>query len=484
MDPMERVPLSSEEEEFQISNFAPSRQARLQRITAKALRRVWDAVWSIAILLLPSFLRTGSKTNTLSELNTSTNFLNGLRGLASFTVYMEHFITPIYPELLTGYGQSTSSSIMQLPYLRLVYSGSAMVSIFFITSGFVLSKKAFAHNAAGDYEKTFHVLSSSLFKRGFRLFIPTIIATFLIMLACRAHLYEDPLLKQFHTRRPVRFEHWLGQIWDWLAFVNSFVLNPLHFWPVDTSHYGAHLWTISVMFNCSIYLYATIVGLSRLSSRSFLVVAAILIIYNLCANREALGLSYFGMLLAHIGAKSQSLETKSSSGKFPKTKVLAAAAILLGLYLISYPIESHGQAFGYLDTWFEIPPLIYYSIGGMATMTGLLYQPLFQKILNGSLPVYLGKISLSLWIVHEPLLQTFGWKFIHTALNAPEMQQQSVVIRYLAVLCSWLVLTTIVILVADLFWRCVEVPCQQFTDWLQWKLFMPLEIQHMRLEVV
>lgn len=95
-------------------------------------------------------------------------------------------------------------------------------------------------------------------------------------------------------------------------------------------------------------------------------------------------------------------------------------------------------------------------------MSGLLHQPLFQKILSSGLPVYLGKISLSLWIVYEPLLQMFGWKFVFTAFNASETQKQSVVFRYLAVLCSWLVLTTVMVLVADLFWRCVEVPCRYF----------------------
>lgn len=85
-----------------------------------------------------------------------------------------------------------------------------MVAIFFIVSGFVLSKKTFAQSAAGEYEQTFHLLASSLFKRGFILFIPTTIATFLIMLACRAHLYKDPLLEEFHTRRPVRLDNGLS----------------------------------------------------------------------------------------------------------------------------------------------------------------------------------------------------------------------------------------------------------------------------------
>lgn len=480
---MERVPLASEEEFF-ISNNAPSNRTRLHRTATKAWRRLWNAVWTITLLLLPSFLRNNPKNTTLSAPKTSTEFLNGLRGLASFTVYMGHLITPLCPELLAGYGQLTSSNIMQLPFARLLYSGTAMVAIFFIVSGFVLSKKAFAHCAAGEYQQTFHVLASSLFKRGFRLFIPTTIATFLIMLACRAHLFEDPLLEEFHTRRPIRLESWLEQIWDWLAFVNSFVLNPLHFWPVDTSHYGAHLWTISILYSCSIYLFATIIGLSRLSPRSFTVVAAILIIYNLCANREPLGLTYFGMMLAHIRSRPRPLQMKSSSGMFSKLEVLAAAATILGLYLASYPVESQGVAFGYLDSWFDIRPLTYYSVGGMATMSGLLYQPLFQKVFSSGLPVYLGKISLSLWIIHEPLLQLFGWKFVFGAFNAPEMHQQPAVFRYMAVLCSWLVLTTVMILVADLFWRCVEVPCRDFTDWLHWRLFTPLEIKHVSLEVV
>lgn len=73
-----------------------------------------------------------------------TSYLDGLRGLAPFIVFAHHDTCEyIYP-YVAYHGVSADkvpSSPLQLPFVRVVYAGRPMVHIFFVISGFVLSKK-------------------------------------------------------------------------------------------------------------------------------------------------------------------------------------------------------------------------------------------------------------------------------------------------------------------------------------------------------
>jgi peptidoglycan/LPS O-acetylase OafA/YrhL len=93
-------------------------------------------------------------------------FWDRLKGLAGFAVYMEHFITPLHPEFLRGYGQDDTTSLLQLPFIRLAYAGTSMVATFFVISGFVLSKASIDLIKEGRREEAFDKLAASIFKRG------------------------------------------------------------------------------------------------------------------------------------------------------------------------------------------------------------------------------------------------------------------------------------------------------------------------------
>ncbi|KAH8682056.1 acyltransferase family-domain-containing protein [Xylariales sp. PMI_506] len=422
--------------------------------------------------LQDSFLQPNSAWTTPTRPN-QTQFINGLRGVAAFAVYLEHFVTPLWPGLLKQYGaESSSNSVLQLPFIRLAYGGSAMVAVFFIISGFVLSTSAIRLSRESNYEQAYLALARSIFQRGFNLYLPSIICTFLVMIACRASLYRDPLLTQLGTRHPILLPSLREQIIDWIDFTNQFMLNPLTFWPMEpSSTYGGHLWTISILFSCSLYLFMTLPVIGQLRPRfAVLVVAALLIIYNLNNGRRPLALTYFGMLLALLSqSPPQTALLLSRKGRVV-AQLLASFATLLGMYLCSYPMHGYGRRLGYFDLWIDIDLLTYYSVGAMALTSGLLHQPLFQKPLCWTVPLYLGKICFSLWIVHEPLLQIFGWKTFYSIEHSDFMKEKAEVLRCLILLASWLGYTLITIIIADIFWKCVEMPCKEFTVWLSDKI--------------
>ena len=131
----------------------------------------------LLLFFLPSFITnswSGKKTRT-SKLP-PTAYLNGLRGIAAFCVWCQHFLTDYYQgEPLWGYSSRPEDIwVTQLPFIRLIYSGSFMVAIFFILSGFVLSHKPLQYVRSHEDSALLNNLASSVFRRGPRLFLPII----------------------------------------------------------------------------------------------------------------------------------------------------------------------------------------------------------------------------------------------------------------------------------------------------------------------
>ena len=84
-----------------------------------------------------------------------TSYLDGLRGLASLIVFVHHYTCEYVYPYVAYYGVSNErvpSSPVQLPFVRVIYAGRPMVHIFFVISGFVLSKKPLELARANDYD--------------------------------------------------------------------------------------------------------------------------------------------------------------------------------------------------------------------------------------------------------------------------------------------------------------------------------------------
>jgi hypothetical protein len=87
--------------------------------------------------LIPSFLACPSpKTETTIR---PTAWLDGLRGWASLIVFSFHFIHAYHKWHSLGYGFEDNWLLVELPFIRLFYSGEAMVYVFFIVSGYSLA---------------------------------------------------------------------------------------------------------------------------------------------------------------------------------------------------------------------------------------------------------------------------------------------------------------------------------------------------------
>lgn len=109
-----------------------------------------------------------------------TAYLDGLRGLASLSVCLFHYTCNFAPRLEAPYGVSedkSHSSPLQLPFIRAFINGPPWVHVFFVISGFVLSLKPLRLARAHNYAELRTTLSSSVFRRGLRLYLPCVAST-------------------------------------------------------------------------------------------------------------------------------------------------------------------------------------------------------------------------------------------------------------------------------------------------------------------
>ena len=131
--------------------------------------------------ITPSFLTKGAPS-----IDRPTDFLDGMRGFASFIVFVWHCVYPIYanPELgfWSNQGRANDHYFTQLPIIRLVYSGHVCMLLFFVISGFSISLKPLRLAREGAHEALFAALASAVLRRTSRLYLPCIAITFMVFL--------------------------------------------------------------------------------------------------------------------------------------------------------------------------------------------------------------------------------------------------------------------------------------------------------------
>lgn len=469
---------------------------------------IWPSSWKGHLLLrslVPSFIADviWSDHRPAWKLH-PTSYLDGLRGIASMIVFLCHYTENNHRILTPSYGLNpdhSPSSWIQLPFLRIIFSGRPMVHIFFVISGFVLSYKPVKMIHARNLEKCYGVLASSAFRRPIRLLGPCVVSTFIIMLLIQSgHLY---------TPTPTFAE----QFWNWKDDVFHRVTWP---WGWDTDFrpaFDVHLWTIPIEFAHSMLLFLVILTLSR--TRQLLRRCAVvgIMAYSLCSGKWAAFEFMAGLFLAEChaiqgahggGAKLwESSSTTDFLGSYmtlpgPKPRAwmgglargaMHAGIIVAALFVGGWPNEEAENTPGirYLNAltpepfatmdplapqkyWFALAAcLAVWSCGELRPA---------RRFLEGGFAQYCGRVSYAVYICHGPVLDslqeyvigTFGQPSVGDA-EMPDFVPgrpptgvrafagwQTPGQRTLAWFMGLVFLAPAVVWVADVFWRGVDNP--------------------------
>jgi len=420
-----------------------------------------------------------------------TSYLDGLRGIASILVFFCHYTEDNYASLTRPYGihEDVPSGWIQLPFVRIIFSGRPMVHIFFVISGFVLSYKPIKAIHARDLDKCYNALASSTFRRAFRLFGPCIVSSFIIMCMCQMGFIYFPR------------ESWSDQLWNWKSVVFHQITWPWA-WDKDLMPgYDIHLWTIPIEFAHSMLLFMVILMLSRVRLRIRQAMNFGLIVYCLACGKWAAFEFLAGLFLAEVHVlKSQQAGKDWESAEildYPQKRTLKSmvkpmfhlSLVAVGLFIGGWPnheadktpgirwfLEQTPMPFAKLDHL--APQKFWFGLSAVLTVWSVGEVQFLKRLFESPLAQYCGRVSYAVYICHGPVLgyfqkSVFGSAFVPatgepgTEGFKPEVVASGIkgffgmdnttqkTMGWFVGLC---VLGPMVIWVADVFWRAVDNP--------------------------
>lgn len=455
----------------------------------------------VGILLLPSFLHDTAReriplgvTNhphhyePMTESRRDTAFLDGMRGLAAFCVFLEHFFLPFWSTIFFAYGGDKDATILQLPVIRLLSSGSPMVCIFFVISGTALTLKPAQLIQRGEWDSLYRAMESMIFRRGVRLFAPSLLASFVLMIAAHLHLCDVQSAVDWEGPAVIKDEFWLKQpqyvssLWqqigEWLDFVIAKVLIPSTWRGTTTGRdygdlthvdYGSQLWTVAVEYWASILLFAALVGTARLRAVYRIPLFTILSGFSLWVSRWDMALFLYGSMLTNTSAFQTEMSAKTRTILQDLSFVLL---LCLGLHLASAPElgSSSTPGFVWLST-IASNPRVWQSIGGALIVTAVANMRALRRIFSCSFLLYLGRISYALYVVHIPLLVTMGWRLVPAMWRLTG--RESWMGYFVGIGASLVIVVALLVWAADLYCRFVDEPCTAFARRLETYLRIP-----------
>ncbi|KAI1409504.1 acyltransferase family-domain-containing protein [Hypoxylon sp. FL1857] len=433
------------------------------------------AFWQCLAFMRPSFLgkrspasETSEKTSAPSRKPHSTEYLDGVRGVASLIVFILHWTHIPYPSVNSGWGYKDNTSFWLLPFIRIIYSGAAMVSVFFVVSGFVLSHRFIQRMHRREYTELFSGLTSLTFRRAIRLFLPAFASSTMAFICACLGIINVPSKVD---GKP--FEHSLSSYLEYLDMES----NPWD-WTADFSgFYNPQLWSIAVEFRGSMVVFLLLVGLAKTRTAVRLAVEGVIMAHCFGHKRWDVALFIAGMMLAE-------LEVLLKKPQRPSARKLVNALLILtmifGLFLCGYPRDHNTQTPGYIWTKYVWPFTAYrrrfwLAIGAMLFVGPMAFLPSVQSVFLTRPARYLGRISFALYLVHGLGNRTIGKWLLNTcwALIGEE--------GFWPYAISFTISTTlyfpIVIWASDMFWRGVDVPSTNFARWLEKRCAAPEDIR-------
>lgn len=459
--------------------------SRVSSLTSLALRT--------GIFLLPSFLHPrASRERLRGDKLGPTAYLDGMRGLAALFVFFCHYFYTSFV-ISEGWGRNNAHyEFWRLPLVRLLFSGPSMVCIFFVISGYALSLKPLKQIRSRSWDSFSNTMGSFIFRRAFRLFLPTAASTFMVLCLLQLGVYEETrdfandraYIRNVVEHHPVLEENFRAQFKHWRGEMFNF----LHFWGWEkfggSTGYDVHLWTIPVEYRCSMVLFLVLVGFSRLRTGPRLAGVAVMAWFCLYNDRWEPLLFLMGMGLAELDiirdAHSPPQNTTPSPllpfEEAPTQKRCcrpSTAWVFLSipaLYLLSEPDAGPEGVYGWeylgslIPEYFSEKYRFWQMVGAVWFVFCAGRSPQWQRFFNTPVIQYLGRISFAMYLMHGPVTHTAGYMIQRWAWSITGIEGDAFTLGF--ILAS-LFNIPLVLWVADIFSRAVDAPTVKFTRWLE-----------------
>jgi peptidoglycan/LPS O-acetylase OafA/YrhL len=323
-----------------------------------------------------------------------TAYLDGIRGTAAFLVLLHHFLLAFYPAFYTGAMDASNSGGRDVRYgqsiLSFLTNGNYCVCIFYVLSGFVLSRKYFGSRRMEE-------VISGAHRRFLRLYIPV---AFTLILACgmmKARLFLNGPVSVFtHSEWWLgamwRFPHPVAKLWDCLKFGAMFL---------GDSSFDTSLSTMTPEFFGSLFVFAFLAFThhTRRKAQSL----ALVFIFCKLTSQPILACFVFGISL-NFFEQGASLFNKGT--KTGLVLVLLPLSLVLGSYPttgnISGTIFTHaGHFIMRWGNWFH-------AIGAFFFILCFVLSKRLQQFFSSGVFRFLGSISFSIYLLHPLVIGSLG----------------------------------------------------------------------------
>jgi len=315
--------------------------------------------------------------------------LEAIRGIAALVVVLHHLAHAFWP----GFLESRS------PFVS-AFDGSFAVTIFFVLSGVVLSM-AFFEAPARD------VLAAAAIRRYFRLTPPILVS---VLLACLLLYLGAFANKETANALGQSADHWLRRSYAVApnfsdAFREGTYRTYLDF---NRAHsYNTVLWTMNVEFFGSMFVFAFLALAGSLRRRA--------LVYMIVGAALFFGWRYTLNFLVGIALCDYYVQSRRVPFPIAMGQVAGAILLVTGLFV--------GSALpGWFGRWvgvdFAAHRMDCQTLGAVAAIGAVLFCPFWQRRLEFPWLTWLGRISFSLYLLHQLVIcsvgcRTFLW--LHAA---------------------------------------------------------------------
>ncbi|KAF0319170.1 acyltransferase [Colletotrichum asianum] len=411
-------------------------------------QETWRRLLRHLYCLVPSFLRS---TETKDKPLRSTAWLDGLRGIAALCVVFVHcgliwFSFDV--QLAWTPDPPRRWWLYQLPILRLVVSGLAPVSVFFVVSGYTISHHFLTLVRKGEFEKAGSAIASSVFRRHTRLFLPPAVVGFVTLMMGYFNLFPEKGLPgvAYPTRPLPHFDSLWGHL-QYYIHAEVLTTDPIG-QPVVRADsedpeplLDPHLWTIPIEFMSSMVVFMFLTAFTRVHNKVRMLFALSLAIYLQWV------FVYWGMFLFLSGMflcdlhleledrqwrwrtrqpEPEHRDTLPSDAAVHRTaerahmsyrilrRGVGLVSFLISLWLLSMPedMKDAAKSPGYVTLASLVPArfkeALVIPIGAVLTVLVVDQNPFLQILFTNRFSQYMGKISFSLYMIHGPLLYSLG----------------------------------------------------------------------------
>jgi peptidoglycan/LPS O-acetylase OafA/YrhL len=443
--------------------------------------------------------------------------MDGLRGLAAFSVFNHHFLSMFTYMTKIGFGYSDKYlQPLGLPIVRLMMDGASAVCIFFTISGYVVAASSLKTIAEGRARDLIQPFSRSVFRRGFRLFLPMLCVMTLTALSAYCGLFEysryimddpkslkpagigyEPSLKRY-GRFKWQMNFLFKEFWK-----NTNIIDDQPYY----STHDPHLWTMSYEYRSSLMVYMAIVGLSSCRPHMRLLGLTLLGVVQLILQRWEGPLFFGGAVFAELAAWKHArkpaarmlpLSTKVGSSDSAAEKHgselgqmrkwhsrLRILLFILALYLMSYPMDNMAKpAPGYawinytIPSWYKRKQRFPRTIGTLLlvyllTTVSEQRSSIWMRLLNSTPARYMGRYMFSFYLVHGPLLHMIGYAL--PRLIWARIGYQTYWTYVVGLTGGWFLSLLLCLCAAEVFEREVVARCVAATTWLEDVCFVRVE---------